>query len=331
MDKKKYGTLAEATRVKRPEYANEGDLLVIPPGNPIRSMEPRSIAKMGLQCGRTCRSNNAYETVLRLFHGGKADSPLVLRLSKVQKSSAPSGRRAQMLALIGNGREPGEEPQAVIQRCELQLVYNGKDIPRHVDEDAADLMVQSVGEIMERLQQSSVSQYSGALADVATVLAWQSFSRANGVVDGTKPIVTDIPVTDRRGVDTLGWSTDGNLGREGRSAVAKFLAAWCPAPTPVPVIVTGRFIAEAAKRGCAVVRCPQASAFATRARLRARAEICAEAWRCRARALAVMRWFALRDLAVAKARAANFDKIARDISDGRADHAFLQCMSGWSR
>ena len=44
-----------------------------------------------------------------------------------------------------------------------------------------------------------------------------------------------------------------------------------------------------------------------------------------------MKWFALRDLAVAKARAANFDKIAREIADRRADYAFLQCMSGWKK
>lgn len=332
MDRKTYGVLAVADRVKRPECADEGDLLVIPPGNPIRSMEVRSIARLGLSCGEMCRSDNTVKAVARLFHGGVADAPLVLRVSEAQKSSAPSGRRAQMLALIGNGREAGEEPQATIRRCKLQLVYNGTDIPRYVDGAmASDLMIRRVGEVMERLQQSNVSPYSGPLADVATVLAWSAFSRVDGVVDGTKPSVANVPVTSRNGSGALAWNTGGNLDPRGRTAVAASLAGWCPASTPGVVAVTGRFLAEAGRRGCAVVRCPQASAYATRARLRAHAERCAEAWRCRARALDVMRRFALKDLAVAKARAANFDRIAREVSDGRADHAFLQCMSGWDK
>jgi hypothetical protein len=199
------------------------------------------------------------------------------------------------------------------------------------DAVAEDLMAQKVGELMERLQQSRVSQFSGPLADVATVLAWQAFARAVGVVDESKPRASSVPETERRGNDALDWSVGGNLGSEDRTTVAKFLADWCPDSSPAVVTVAGRFLAEAGKRGCVVVKCPQASAFATRARLRAHAARCAEAWRCRARALEVMRQFALRDLAVAGARAANFDKIAREVSDGKADYAFLQCMSGWKR
>lgn len=332
MDKKTYGTLAAADRVKRPECADEGDLLVIPPGNPVRSMTLPSIARMGLSCGDTCRADNTYGAVDKLFRRGRADSPLVMRISAVCKYYTPSGRQAQMLALIGNGREAGEEPQAAIRRCKLQLVYNGEDLPRYVDEAvAADLMTQKVGELMERLQQSGVSQYSGPLADVATVLAWQAFRKARGVEDESKPKVSSVPETDRRGDSALDWDVGGNLGPESRADVAEFLADWCPDSSPRAVVVTGRFLAEAGKRGCVVVRCPQAGAFATRARLRAHAARCAEAWRCRARALEAMRRFALKDLAVARARAANFDKIAREVSDGKADYAFLQCMSGWEK
>ena len=241
MDKKTYGTLASAVRVERPECADEGDLLVIPPGNPVRSMAIPSIARMGLQCGGTCRSDNRHEAVDRLFRGGKAGAPLVLRISKAQKSSAPSGRRAQMLALIGNGREAGGEPKAAIYRCQLLLVYNGMNVPRHVDEAvAADLMAQRVGEVMERLQQSSVSLYSGPLADVATVIAWQAFGSAAGVKDESRPRASSVPEARRRDSGTLDWSVGGNLGSEARMDVAKFLANWCPNSSPAAVTVTAR-------------------------------------------------------------------------------------------
>lgn len=332
MDKKKYGTLASATRVERPECADDGDLLVLPPGNPVRSMTVPSIARLGMRCGNTCRSDNSYEAVDELFRGGRADAPIVLRIHDTRKHPAPSGRRAQMLALIGNGREADGEPQAAIWRCTLSLVYNGKSIPRSADRAiAADLLTRRVGELMERLHQSGVTQYSGAVADVATEIAWSAFSTATGVMDESRPRSNTVPETGRRGGSATDWNVGGNLSPSGRTDVAGFLVECCPTASPTPVIVSGRFLAEAGKRGCVVVRCPQASAFATRAKIGANAERCAEAWRCRVRALELMRSLALKDLAVARARAANFSKIAREVSDGKADYAFLQCMSGWDK
>lgn len=105
--------MVKFTRVKDPERAKDGDIVLFPAGERRLNVSAPTFAKMGLSIGGTCRSDNGYDTVARWLVRGSDLRARAFMLCGASYRSAPSENEL-LLGMDAVTKRAEEDPEVSV-------------------------------------------------------------------------------------------------------------------------------------------------------------------------------------------------------------------------